>query len=151
MQQQAQASQPVQQQQAQSQQAQSQQTQSTSSDAQTMALQALAGLDSAEAATPVNQASAQSPAMTGEYSASLQTLGATVRLRLNADGSFAWIVTTKDGKSSSYQGSFTLNGGRLTLARTDNTKFEASITPTTTGFSLKAVGQNASTLSFVRV
>ena len=115
-----------------------------------MALQALAGLDSAE---PVNQASSQSaqPSVTGNYSASLQSLGATVRLSLNADGSFAWIVTTKDGKSSTFQGSFTVNNGRLTLARTDNTKMEASLTPTANGFSLKMVGQNASALSFVRV
>jgi hypothetical protein len=142
-------------QQIQSQQSQAQaQTQATqSSDAETMALQALAGLDSAEPAQPVNQASSQSaqPSVTGNYSASLQSLGATIRLSLNADGSFAWVVTTKDGKSSTFQGRFTVNNGRLTLARTDNQKLEASLTPTSSGFSLKMVGQNASALSFVRV
>jgi hypothetical protein len=118
-----------------------------------MALQALAGLESSEPAQPVNQASSQTaqPSVTGNYSASLQSLGATIRLSLNADGSFAWIVTTKDGKSSTFQGSFTVNNGRLTLARTDNQKLEASLTPTNNGFSLKMVGQNASPLSFVRV
>lgn len=117
-----------------------------------MALQALSGLDSepAQAATQAASQSAQ-PGLTGNFSASLQSLGATVRLVLNNDSTFSWIVTTKDGKSSTFQGSFAVNGNKLTLARTDNTKMEASLTPTTTGFSLKMIGQNASALSFVRV
>ena len=142
-------SQPVQTQQAQVQQTQAQQSQN----AQTLALEALSGLDSSDAVSTATQASSQStqPAITGNYSASLQSLGATVRLTLNADNSFAWVVTTKDGKSSTFQGSFAVSGNKLTLARTDNQKLEASLTPTATGFSLKMVGQNASALSFVRV
>jgi len=118
-----------------------------------MALQALSGLDSSEPAQPATQAASQSaqPGLTGNFSASLQSLGATVRLTLNHDNSFSWVVTTKDGKSSTFQGSFAVSGNKLTLARTDNTKMEASLTATTTGFSLKMIGQNASALSFVRV
>ena len=152
--------QPQLQQQAQTQQAQTQQVQAqpqvqaqaqtSQQNAQTMALQALSGLDSSETVTQASSQSAQ-PALTGDFSASLQSLGATIRLRLNADSSFAWIVTTKDGKTNSFQGSFSVTNGRLTLARTDNQKMEASLTPTATGFSLKMVGQNASALSFVRV
>ena len=115
-----------------------------------MALQALSGLDSGEAVTQASAQSAQ-PAADRRLLGPLQTLGATIRLKLNADSSFAWIVTTKDGKTNTFQGSFSVTNGRLTLARTDNTKMEASLTPTATGFSLKMVGQNASALSFVRV
>jgi hypothetical protein len=147
----------VQPQQAQVQPAQAQPAQQTQN-AQTLALEALSGLDSNEAVPTATQASAQStqpqstqPGLTGDFSASLQSLGATIRLRLNADGSFAWIVTTKDGKTTSYGGSFSMSNGRLTLARTDNQKLEASLTPTANGFSLKMIGQNASALSFVRV
>jgi len=146
-------SQPLQTQQAQVQQTQAQQPTQQSQNAQTLALEALSGLDSSDAVSTATQASSQStqPAITGNYSASLQSLGATVRLTLNADSSFAWVVTTKDGKSSTFQGSFAVSGNKLTLARTDNQKLEASLTPTATGFSLKMVGQNASALSFVRV
>jgi hypothetical protein len=128
------------------------QAQTSQQNAQTMALEALSGLDSTEAVQTSTQAATPAqPGLTGDYSASLQSLGATIRLSLNTDGSFAWVVTTKDGKTSNFQGRFTVNGGSLTLARTDNTKLEASVTPTTTGFSLKMVGQNATPLSFVRV
>jgi len=129
------------------------QSQTSQQNAQTLALEALSGLDSSEPVQTATQAASQSaqPGMTGNFSASLQSLGATVRLTLNADNSFSWVVTTKDGKSSTFQGSFAVSGNKLTLARTDNTKMEASLTPTTTGFSLKMIGQNASALSFVRV
>ena len=122
-----------------------------------MALEALSGLDSSEAGAAATQASSQSaPAaqqtgLTGDFAATLSTVGATIRLRLNGDGSFSWAATTKDGKTSNFQGKFTVNAGKLVLARNDNQKLEAALTPTTTGFSLKMVGQNASALSFVRV
>jgi hypothetical protein len=121
--------------------------------AQTMALEALSGLDTSDA-VPASQAAAQSgqPGLTGNFAATLSTVGATIRLQLNADSSFTWTVSTKDGKTSNFQGSYTFNGsGLLTLARTDSRKLEASVTPTASGFSLKLVGQNASALSFVRV
>lgn len=129
------------------------QAQTTEQNAQTMALEALSGLDSSDMVPAATQASAQSaqPGLTGNYSASLSTVGATIRLQLNADGSFNWIVLTKDGKTSNFQGSYTINSGLLTLARTDSRKLEASVTPTAGGFSLKLVGQNATPLSFVRV
>jgi hypothetical protein len=129
------------------------QSQATQRNAQTMALEALSGLDSGDAVPAATQASAQSaqPGLTGNFAATLSTVGATIRLQLNNDGSFNWTVATKDGKTSNFQGSYSVNGQLLTLARTDSRKLEASLTPTASGFALRMIGQNASTLSFVRV
>ena len=110
------------------------------------ALQALMGDTSA--AQPVSAAPQAAP--TGEFSATISN-GSTIRLNLRADGSFVWLAN-KGGKASNFQGTFSVNGGSLTLLRgNDSQKLEGSFALTQNGFSLRLAGQNNNeNLTFVR-
>lgn len=110
------------------------------------ALEALMGDTPAAAASQPVSAAPQAALPTGEFSATVSN-GTQVRLSLRADGSFVWLAT-KSGKS--FQGNFSVNGGSLTLLRSDNQKLEASLTPTEAGFKLRFAGQNDDGLAFVR-
>jgi hypothetical protein len=120
------------------------------SSAEMSALQALSGWDAGEQPAPDAQATAQANLMpTGNFVATLPT-GATVQLRLMEDSSFSWIATNK-GKSSSFQGSFTIEGGSLKLLRSnDNQKLEGAFGQTQTGFTFKLSGQGDNSLNFIR-
>jgi len=114
------------------------------------ALQALMG-DTSAAAQPVSAAPQAAP--TGEFSATISN-GSTIRLSLRADGSFVWLAN-KAGKPSNFQGTFSVNGGSLTLLRgSDKQKLEGSFALTANGFKLRLAGQNGSQnsdeLTFVR-
>lgn len=150
---------PVQQAQAQTQaQPQAQAQSEADMNAQDMALQALSGLDTSDTAGTATQASAQwlpaaaaapQPGLTGTFAASVRN-GQQVRLDLHADGTFIW-TATGNGKSSNFQGKFSLNNGSLTLHRSDNYKLEATLRQSTSGFDLKLPAPNNMDLSFVRV
>ncbi len=74
----------------------------------------------------------------------------SVELVLNDDSSFNW-TATKDGKSSSFQGQFRLENGRLTLVRSSDLQ---QMTGTWSGqganFTFKLDGATTSGLAFVR-
>lgn len=123
-------------------------------DAQQSALQALGGFappqDAAiQSAIEVPQAP-QSP-FTGAWTASL-TSGARVQLSLRADGNFNWTAVNKDGKASSFQGTYSMENGSLSLSRsTDGQKLTGSLTPGgANNFSFKLSDAQSSSLDFVR-
>lgn len=121
--------------------------------AQQSALDALGGLGGAEQAQPAGQpvAASASPAVlpVGQFVATMSG-GTTVRLSVGADGAFTWTATA-NGKDSTFQGTFSIQNGSFTLARSnDNQKLEGGFTPTADGFSLKLSGQTDAGLNFVR-
>jgi hypothetical protein len=87
----------------------------------------------------------------GEWVASLAN-GSRVQLSLKSDGNFLWTAANKDGKASSFQGSFTISDGSLSLARSsDNQKLSGSMATTgPNGFSFQLAGAKAPALEFVR-
>jgi hypothetical protein len=113
-----------------------------------MALEALLGNGTQNAAPVAQETIPAASVPTGDFSASISN-GAQVQLSLRADGSFNWIAT-KSGKQSSFQGSFSLAGSDLTLVRSDNQKLTGTLTQTGSGFQLKFAGQTDAGLSFVR-
>ena len=117
-------------------------------DAQMSALQALGGF------APPQNASApqiQTPAHVGKWTATLGN-GATVRLTLQADGTFNWVATNKAGSASSFSGTYTAANGSLTLNRgNDNQQLGGSMTISgTNAFSFKVAGNNAASIDFNR-
>jgi hypothetical protein len=112
------------------------------------ALQALSGWDGSE--TPAEETAQAGFNPAGEFSASLAN-GATVRLRMLEDSTFTWVATNK-GKNSSFQGTYTLEGGSLKLLRSsDNVKLEGTFAQTQNGFAFKlGSGQSETNMSFVR-
>ena len=120
--------------------------QSAEKSAQTLALEALMGTSGSEQA-PAPQASVQQTSgPTGNFTAQVSG-GATVRLSLNQDGTFAW-TAAKDGKTSNFQGNYSLSGSALTLLRSDKQKLEGTLTPKAGGFNLRLAGQQGGELSF---
>jgi hypothetical protein len=74
----------------------------------------------------------------------------SVQLVLKGDSSFAW-TATKNGKSSSFQGQYRLEEGRLTLVRSsDLQKMAGSWTGQGTGFTFKLDGATTAGLNFSR-
>ena len=74
----------------------------------------------------------------------------SVELVLNSDNSFQW-TATKGGKSSSFQGQYRLEDGRLTLVRSrDLQQMAGSWTGQDSGFTFKLDGAKAAGLSFSR-
>ena len=74
-----------------------------------------------------------------------------IQLVLNDDSSFAW-TASKDGKSSSFDGRYILENGRLTLVRSnDLQQMSGSWNQTERGASFKLDGTNSSALEFSRV
>ena len=122
--------------------------------AQQSALQALGGF------APPQNASVQSAievpqtpqlTFTGAWTASLSN-GARVQLSLQADGNFSWVAVNKDGQASSFQGTYSMENGSLSLSRsTDGQKLTGSLTPSgANNFSFKLSDAQASSLDFVR-
>ncbi len=113
--------------------------------ARTSALQALGGF------APPQTAQAPTPAHVGNWTATLGN-GASVRLVLQADGAFSWSATNKAGKASTFQGSYTVGNGSLTLTRgTDNQKLAGGMTTSgNDAFSFKLTGNNAAGINFTR-
>jgi hypothetical protein len=135
---------PIRQQVAPQQQAPAQQSQAPAN-AQTSALQALGGF------APPQPAQVQTPAHVGNWTASLGN-GANVRLVLQADGSFSWSATNKAGNASTFQGSYAVGNGSLTLTRgTDNQRLAGSMTTSgSNAFNFKLTGNNAAGINFTR-
>jgi len=110
--------------------------------------------------TSVTQSTAQIPQFTAPTSAASNPHTGTwkvnlpgnqsVELLLNDDSSFRW-TATKDGKSSSFQGQFRLENGRLTLVRSNDLQ---QMTGTWSGqdanFTFKLDGATNSGLAFIR-
>lgn len=140
--------------QAQPQQTQTQpaQTQPQTSSAQQSALQILAGFegtDATETTATTPQPQVQAFTGIGTWSASL-TNGSTVTLQLDADGTFIWNAV-KSGKPSTFSGTYILNGGTLTLTRTDNQKLTGTLlAANTNGFTFKLDGVKDNGLQFAR-
>jgi len=96
-----------------------------------------------------DQQPAQSAGHVGNWTARTPN-GATVQLTLQADGSFTW-TANNSGKTNSFQGTYTLGNGSLSLARsTDNQKLAGSITSSASGFNFKLTGAKDSGLNFAR-
>ena len=124
------------------------------SDATQSALQALGGFAPPQTATTqsaVQVPQTQQPAFTGTWTASLSN-GARVQLLLQADGNFNWTAVNKDGQSSSFQGTYSLDNGSLSLNRsTDGQKLSGSLTNSSANsFSFKLADAQSSSLDFVR-
>lgn len=104
-----------------------------------------------EESQPVEQ-SQQSPSSghVGQWKANLAN-GTTVELTLQADGSFVWVANSS-GKTSSFQGSYTIAGGALTLVRSsDNQKLAGSLTSLSNGgMNFKLNGAKDNGLNFSR-
>ena len=79
--------------------------------------------------------------------------GAQVQLVLNADGSFRWSATSQSGKASTFAGNYTLNGGSLTLVRSnDQQKLSGAVAVSgNQSFTFRPSGANDKGLNFVRV
>jgi hypothetical protein len=73
-----------------------------------------------------------------------------VELALNANGSFRW-TATRDGKSTSFEGQYRLESGRLTLVRSgDLQQMAGTWTGQGSNFTFKLDGATNSGLAFVR-
>lgn len=117
------------------------------------ALQALADMNE-EAATPAAGEAADNTAPAtdhhiGQWKATLGN-GSTVELTLAADGAFVWVANS-NGKTSSFQGSYTVDGQSLTLVRSsDNQKLAGTLTAINGGMNFKQHGGKDAGLNFVR-
>ena len=111
------------------------------------------------AATPVASngmpqfAPATAAASTGNAGTWTATLanGSTVQLQLASNGTFRWVANSQ-GKVSSFDGSFTLAGGQLTLIRSsDNQQLAGVWAPQTNGgANFKLAGAKDNGLNFIR-
>ncbi len=117
--------------------------------AETTALAAL-GSFAGEAPSEPAAVEPRGSGQTGTFAATLPN-GATVQLTLQADGNFNWSATL-NGKTSSFQGTYTLQGDQLTLVRSDdNQKLAGKLTPNReNGFTFKLDGTQDAGLSFAR-
>lgn len=83
----------------------------------------------------------------GSWTASTAT-GATITLNLNGNGAFNWVANS-NGKTSRFDGQFTIADGTLTLARSsDNQKLSGRMTFSGNGFNFKLNGANDGGLNF---
>lgn len=115
------------------------------------ALQALGGF-APPTSTPV--APAVQPAAlphVGSWTATLGN-GSTVSLTLEEDGHFRWVATNGSGQSSSFEGTYSIANGSLSLLRAnDNQELAGNMTTTgSDGFSFQVGGSNAAALNFQR-
>lgn len=117
------------------------------------ALQALGGFAPPATAQPPQQQlqPVQTPVHVGDWTATLGN-GSTVKLSLQADGTFNWIATNKTGGTSSFSGSYTAGNGSLNLNRSnDNQQLGGSMTNNgNNAFSFKVAGNNAASINFNR-
>jgi hypothetical protein len=111
----------------------------------------MTGQASPAPATAPQTPAPQTPEHVGNWTASLPN-GSRVQLNLEAQGQFSWTAVTKSGQTSSFQGSYTVENGSLTLIRsTDNQKLAGSITINGgNAFHFKLADAKDSGLSFVR-
>lgn len=121
--------------------------------AQESALQALGafGVDEAEASSSVTpEPQAEVGFHVGNWTAILAN-NVSVQLTLQANGAFRWTANAK-GKSSSFEGTYNLNGGSLQLSRSsDNQQLNGSFTRTNSGgFNFKLQGKDDQGLNFAR-
>jgi hypothetical protein len=140
--------------------------------AEMTALQVLAGMGGNQAATQPTQtqpAQTQQPQQTQPQAAPQQAqtpaaqptnervgtwvakVGseATVRLDLRADGSFTW-TATRGGKTSDFQGQYSLQGNTLTLIRADKQSLAGQLSGAGNSFSFKLNGAQDNGLNFAR-
>lgn len=122
--------------------------------AERSALEALAGmLETAQAATPESPSAPQAaaPGHVGTWNARLSN-GAQVQLQLRADGSFFWSATNKSGSQSTFQGTYTVADGSLTLVRSNDSQRLAGRMTVAGGnaFSFQLAGNQGGGLNFVR-
>jgi len=125
--------------------------------AESSALEALGGFappeNSSESTTQsATESSPQQAAHVGTWTGSLEN-GARVQLDLQADGSFRWAATNKSGSTSSFDGTYTVGGGSLTLIRArDNQKLAGNMDQSgQNGFQFKVSGtSNAAAIDFKR-
>lgn len=122
------------------------------------ALQMLASISNndasaAESTTQIPEFTAASPETTNPHTGTWKVNlpgNQSVELLLNDDSSFHW-TATKDGKSSSFQGQFRLEKGRLTLVRSnDLQQMTGTWSGQGTNFTFKLDGATTSGLAFVR-
>lgn len=123
-------------------------------DAEMSALEALAemtGRSRPQATVAETPAETQTPAIAGKWTARLDN-GAVVQLTLQSGGLFNWTATNKSGQVSTFQGTYTVAGGSLTLIRSnDNTKLEGSMSQIDGNrFNFKLSGASDKGLDFVR-
>ena len=123
-------------------------------DAQQSALQALGGFappQNASVQSAIDVPQTPQSTFTGAWTASLSN-GARVQLSLQADGNFSWVAVNKDGQASSFQGTYSMENGSLSLNRsTDGQRLTGSMTPSgANNFSFKLSDAQASSLDFVR-
>ena len=100
---------------------------------------------------PQFSAAAQQPAAShiGTWKANLPA-NQSVQLTLNADGSFVW-TAIRSGKSSTFQGQFRLESGRLTLVRSnDLQQMAGSWSGAENQFTFKLNGATTGGLAFQR-
>jgi hypothetical protein len=117
------------------------------------ALQALAGMAGSQ--TPAGGSdvpTAPQPANhVGTWAARLAN-GASVQLELQANGQFSWTARNKSGQTSTFQGSYSVANGTLTLTRTnDNQQLVGAFNASSqNAFNFKLTGAKDAGLSFVR-
>jgi hypothetical protein len=100
-------------------------------------------------ATPANSAMPMNSVHVGTWRVALPG-NQNITLALNPDNSFQWSAT-KDGKSSSFQGQYRLEEGRLTLVRSnDLQQMAGSWSGEAANFTFKLDGATTSGLAFVR-
>lgn len=121
--------------------------------AQQSALQALSafGVEDAEALNSVTPDPQTEVAFhVGSWTAVLAN-NVTVQLVLQADGAFRWTANA-NGKSSSFEGTYSVNDGSLQLNRSsDNQQLSGSFTRTNSGgFNFKLQGKDDAGLNFAR-
>jgi hypothetical protein len=121
--------------------------------AQQSALQALSafGVDDAEASSSVTtDPQTEVGFHVGNWTAVLAN-NVTVQLVLQANGAFRWTANA-NGKSSSFEGTYNLNGGSLQLSRaSDSQQLSGSFTRTNSGgFNFKLQGKDDAGLNFAR-
>lgn len=123
-------------------------TQPAEDDAEMSALQALAGWTGE---SPKNAPQAEAPGHVGTWNATLSN-GARVELSLKTDGSFRWSATNQAGNASSFQGTYSVEDGSLTLIRSnDKQKLSGSmVREGDQAFTFRLSGADDSGLRFIR-
>jgi hypothetical protein len=114
-------------------------------DASRSALDALAAFGGPEPTAPAQEAS-----FVGSWTATVNAAN-RVQLRLNADGGFNWVANS-NGKTSSFDGSYTIANGQLTLVRSnDSQQLAGTLAPEASGgFRFKLASAGGEGLLFVR-
>lgn len=127
-------------------------TGSSTGDAESSALDALGGFAPPTDSAPDTRATTQPALYVGTWTANLKN-GARVQLELEAAGRFRWVATSKNSRTSSFEGTYTVENGSLTLIRAeDNQKLAGNMNQNgENAFRFKLAGTtNAAALEFNR-